>query len=107
MGRPHIKSTYKIHNPIGIRLLKRLGLGLCYLNENKFSHDFADCVDLSCSCSIEPNTTLHFFLRCHNFLRKRRKLFDKINILDEILLQLNEDSLLTALLFRRKIVFLK
>ena len=58
MGRPQIKSTYKIHNPIGIRLLKRLNLGL---NEDKFRNNFANCVNPLCSCSIEPETTLYFF----------------------------------------------
>ena len=36
MGCPHANSTYRIHNPIGIRLLKRLHLGLSHLNEHKF-----------------------------------------------------------------------
>ena len=52
-----------------------------------------------CSCSIEPETTFHFFLDCHNFLNIRRKLFDKIKLLD---LQLNDESLLTVLLFGSK-----
>ena len=46
MGCPHANSTYRIHNPIGIRLLKHLHLGLSHLNEHKFWHDFADCVNL-------------------------------------------------------------
>ena len=48
------------------------------------------------SCSIEPETTLHFFLHCHNVLNIRRKLFDKTKLLDETLLQLNDESLLTV-----------
>ena len=44
-----------------------------------------------------------FFLHCHNFLNIRRKLFDKIKLLDETLLQLNDESLLTVLLFGSKI----
>ena len=45
MGCPHANCTYKIHNPIGIKLLMRLRLGLSYLNEYKFRHNFADCVN--------------------------------------------------------------
>ena len=57
-----------------------------------------------CSCSIKPETTLHFFLHCHNFLKIRRKLFDRIKLLDETLWQLNDESLLLAvLLFGSKI----
>ena len=67
VGRPHANSTCRIHNPIGIRLFTRLRHGLSHLNEHKFRHNFADCVNPLCSCSIEPETTL-FFLHCQNFL---------------------------------------
>ena len=103
MGRPHANSTYRIHNPVGIRLIPRLRLGLSHLNEHKFRHNFADCVNPICSCSIELETSLHFFMHCHNFLNSRRKLFDKIKLLDETVLQLNDESLLTVQLFGSKI----
>ena len=103
MGRPHANSTYRIHNPVGIRFLTRLRLGLNYLNDHKFRYNFADFANPLCSCSIEPETTLIFFLHCYNFLNIRRKLFDKIKLLDETLLQLNDESLLTVLLFGSKI----
>ena len=83
MGRPHANSTYRIHYPTGIRLLTCLRLGLSHLNEHKFIHNFADCVNPLCSCNIKPEATLHFFLHCHNFFNIRRKLFDKIKFLDE------------------------
>ena len=103
MGCPHANSTYRIHNPVGISLLTHLHLGLSHLNEHKFIHNFADCVNLLCSCSIKPETTLHSFLHCCNFLNIRRKLFDKIKLLAETLLQLNDESLLAVLLFSIKI----
>ena len=63
-SRPHPKSTYKIYNPIGIiRFLTRLGLS--HLNKYKCRY-FSDCVKPIYSCSIEPETTFHFFLHCHN-----------------------------------------
>ena len=99
MGRPHANSTYRIHNLVGIRLLTRLRLGLSHLNEHKFRHNFADCVNSLCSCSIKTETTIYFFLHCRNFFSIRRKLFDKIKLLDETLLQLNDEGLLTVLLF--------
>ena len=64
MGRPHANSTYRIHNPVGIMLLTRFRLGLSHLNEHKFRHNFADCVNPLCTFSIKPETTLHFFLHC-------------------------------------------
>ena len=99
MGRPHANSTYIIHNPVGIRLLTRLRFDLSHLNGHKFRHNFADCVNPLCSFSIKPETIFHFFLYCRNFVNIRRKLFDKIKLLDETLLQLNDESLLTLLLF--------
>ena len=95
VGHPHASSTYRIHNPVGIRLLTHLRLGLTHLNELKFRHNFADC-------SIKPETTLHFFLHYCN-LNIRRKLFDKIKLLDETLLQLSDENLLTVLLFGGKV----
>ena len=99
MGRPHANSTYRIHNLVGIRLLTRLRLGLSHLNEHKFRHNFADCVNPLCSSSIKREITIHFFLHGRNFLNIRKKLFDKIKLLDETLLQLNDESLITVLLF--------
>ena len=90
MGRPHVNCTYRINNSVGIMLLTRLCLGLSHLNEHKFQHNSADCVNLLCCCSNEPETTLHFFMHCHNFLNIRRKWFDKIKLLDETLLQLHD-----------------
>ena len=92
MGRPHANSTYRINNPIGIKLLRLLRHGLSHLNEHKFRHHFADCVNPLCSCSIKPETALHLFLYCRNFLKIRRKLFDRIKLLDETLLRLNDES---------------
>ena len=56
-----------------------------------------------CSCSIKPETTLHFFLHCRNFLSIRTTYFDKTNHLDKTILQLNDESFFTALLFGSEI----
>ena len=61
MGCPHANSTYKIHNPIGIRPLTHLRLGVNYLIEHKLRQNLADYVNLLCSCRIKPGTTFHFF----------------------------------------------
>ena len=53
MVGPHANSTYRIHNPVGIRLLTHLCIGLSHLNE-QFRDNFADCVDPLCFCSIKP-----------------------------------------------------
>ena len=88
MGPSHANAAYRIHNPVGIRLFTCLYLGLGHLNKLTFWHNFADCVNPLCSCSTEPETTLRFFLHCHNFINIRRNLFDKIKRLDETILQI-------------------
>ena len=100
VGRLHVNST--IHNAIGIRLLTHLCLGLSHPNEQKFWHSLANCVKLLCSWSIKLETKIDFFLHCHNFFKIRTTLFDRIKLLDETLLRLNEESLLTVLTFDSK-----
>ena len=45
IGQPTAKPTYSIHNPIGLKFLTRLRLGLSHINEHKFKHNFKDCVN--------------------------------------------------------------
>ena len=63
--RPSKNKIFNIHDQVGIKLLTRLRLGLSHLREHKFRHNFEDTLNPLCSCSIEAETTLHFFLRCH------------------------------------------
>ena len=44
IGRPIQNSIFKIHDPLGIKLLTRLRLGLSHLNEHRFRHNFQDYV---------------------------------------------------------------
>ena len=65
--RPSENKIFNIHDQVGIKLLTRLRLGLSHLREHKFRHNFEDTLNPLCSCSIEAETTLHFFLRCQFF----------------------------------------
>ena len=42
VGWSTAKPVYNIHNPIGLKLLTRLRLGLSHLNEHKFKHNYQD-----------------------------------------------------------------
>ena len=64
--RPKPSPIYNINNPSGIKLLTRLRLGLSHLSEHKFNHNFDDCVNPFCTCSLEPESTSQFFLYCHH-----------------------------------------
>ena len=59
--RPKLIPLYNIHNPPGIKLLTRMRLRLSHLNGHKLTHNFDDCLNPFCTCSLEPDSTLHFF----------------------------------------------
>ena len=65
--RPVQTSIYNIFDPKGLTFLTGLRLGLSHLNEDRFRHDFQDCVNPICSCSLEIEDTSHYFLHCHHF----------------------------------------
>ena len=69
------KPTFNIHNPLGLKLLTRLRLGLSHLNYHRFNHNFKDCINPLCLFSLEVESTVHFFLHCHNFVNIRNTLF--------------------------------
>ena len=86
--RPTGNSTYKIYDPLGIKLLTRLRLGFSHLFEHKFRHNFADSLNPLCSYSLETESTLNFFLRCQNYITLRRVLMtDLKNINDTIVFE--------------------
>ena len=60
--RPTGNSTYKIYDLLGIKILTRLQLSFSHLSEYIFRHNFADSLNPLSSCSLETESTLHFFL---------------------------------------------
>ena len=52
-GRPLPKSNFNIHSLTGLKLLTRLRLGPSPLNNQRFYHNFLNCVNPLCSCSLE------------------------------------------------------
>ena len=86
---PILNSVFNIHNPIGLKLLTRLRLGLSHLNDHSFTHKFQKCTNPKCICSSENESTTHFFLHCHFYIPIRATLFDKLK---EIVNNLQEHS---------------
>ena len=68
IGRPIPKPTFNIQNPLGLQPLTLLRLGLSHLNEHRFNHNFENCVNPLCSCSLEVESTSHFCLHCYMIL---------------------------------------
>ena len=60
-------KTFSIYDPLGIKLLNRLRVDFSHLNEHKFRHNFVDTLNPLCSCSLETESTAHFFLCCRYF----------------------------------------
>ena len=100
--RPIGKSTYKIDDPLGIKLLTRLRLGFSHLSKHKFRHNFADSLNPLCSCSLETECTLHFFLRCQNHTTLCRALMTDLKNINHAIMSLNESDLLYVMLYGSK-----
>ena len=97
--RPQENSIFKIHDINGIKLLNRLRLHFCHLNEHKFRHNFRATIAPMCSCGLEPETTLHYLLRCNLYSDLRTELLNDICALNPTLKKLSHEKLLNILLY--------
>ena len=77
--RPVQSNIYSIFEEKGLKLLTHLRLGLIHLHEYKFCHNFQDCVNPLCSCSLEIEDTSHYLLHCHHFSNRRIDLMNGVN----------------------------
>ena len=94
--KPPKRSTFKIDDILGIKLITKIRLGFSHLREHKHRHNFP--VSPICSCGTEPETTEHFLLRCQRFSRIRSDMLDNTCELAKTDLNLLSDELLTKLL---------
>ena len=97
--RPRENKIFNIHDLVGIKLLTRLRLGLSHLREHKCQHNFEDTLNPLCSCSIEAETTLHFFLRCQFFNDIRGILMNDLINIERSPPSLSQDKLISILLY--------
>ena len=98
-SRSLFNTTYNIFNPLGLKYLTRLRLERSDLNEHKLKHNFQDCINPLCTCSLEPESNSHFFLRCHNYFTLCAELMNDLKIIDENILTLSKNSLVQLLVF--------
>ena len=73
-------------------------LGLSHLNEYQFRHNFQDCLNPLCSCSLEVESNIHFFLHCQHFIQSRQTLLDSVTKIVNIS-NLTDDVLVNLLLY--------
>ena len=76
--RPCQNSVFNIFDPIGLKFLTRLRLGFSHLNEHRFRHNFENCLNPLCSCSLETENTTHYLLHCHHFSQHRLNLMSSV-----------------------------
>ena len=99
MIRHSPNPVYDIHNPLGLRLLTRLRLGLNHLNEHKFNHNFKSCVNPLCTCSLEIESTSHFFPHCNHYSNIRSALLNELKSLDGNILKFSDTTLTNLTLY--------
>ena len=97
-GRAIQNPIYIIHDPMGIKYLTRLRLGLIYLNDYKFRHNLQDCLNPLCPCSLEVESTIHYFLHCQYYNDIRKTLLDTVKKITNISVSNLSDEYLVNLL---------
>ena len=77
--RPKPKSTFGIHDPVSLRNLFQLRVGLSKLRHHKKRHNFSDTPSDICICKLGAEDTDHFFLSCPFYVSHRLSLRTKVN----------------------------
>ena len=85
--------AFKISNPLAFKLITRVWLGLSHLNEHSINHNFDDCISPLCTCSLDIESTVHYFLHCNYYNSARISLLNDLNSVDRTLLNLSDLSL--------------
>ena len=97
--RPIPNSIFGIFNPPGLKLITRLRLGLSHLNGHRFIHSFNNCINPLCTCSLDIEQTVPYFIYCNYYNRTRLSLLDDLNTADWTSLNLSDLSLVNVLLY--------
>ena len=71
LPKPPQNSIFNCHNPKGIKLLRKLRLGVSYLCDQKFNHSFQDLLNLICNCGTEIEATPDYLFHCPTLSDKR------------------------------------
>ena len=82
-----------------MRLLTRLSLGLTHLNEQRVNHNFEGCINPLCTCTLEVQSTFHFFLHCHYYNNIRKTILVDLKVINVNISKLSETALTELLLY--------
>ena len=67
-------------------------LDFSHHSEHEFRHNFADSLNPLCSCSLESESTLHFFLCCQNYTTFCRAFMTDLKNISDTIISLNEND---------------
>ena len=87
--RPHAKSVFGIHEPIGLSYLTQIRVGLSKLKFHEFRHNFRDAIDPMCPTNDGIEDTEQFLLLCPSFNIHRRNLLAGVSKLLRPYVQIN------------------
>ena len=96
--RTSSNSFYNCHNPIVIKYITRIRLGLSHLREHKFKH-FQDSINPICNCCIEVESVICFSLHCPWYSNELCTLLKSLSKINDKLLDSTETFLTQTLLF--------
>ena len=96
---PNQSNIHNIFDPIGLKLLTRLSLGLRNINEHKFRHNFQDFLNPLCSCSLEIEDTTHNLLYCQHFSNHHYDLINSVKSIIRNFESLSDNSRIDILLY--------
>ena len=76
--RPQARPIYGIHDPVGVKFLFQLRIGLSPLKLHKKRHNFDDTPNDWCDCHCAPESLAHYLLSCSHHDTARRVLRDSV-----------------------------
>ena len=97
--RPKGSGYYGIHDKHGIKLLTKIRVEFSDLRDHRYNHNF-NCLSPTCSCGIEDETSVHYFLCCPRHQAQRTILLSNISeIMGTNVSLLPKDYLIHIILF--------
>ena len=97
--RPPPKRIFDIHDPIGLKWLFQLRLGLSPLYAHKKYHNFSDTLCDKCDVCKRTENLEHFFLNCIRFAETRRTHLNSVLTLNVNFNKLNPQNKIQLLLY--------
>ena len=71
-------TAFSVCDKPGVKLLTKIRVDFSDLREHSYDHKF-NCESPTCSCGVEDETSVHFFLCCPRYIAQRTILLSKIS----------------------------